>query len=139
MAKTPVRLEVDGLEKREVSMVTYTFTQATDKEGQMAGIPRGGKITLRLKALNDDKKQHELLEWMLDPIKKMKGKIIFTKSTDGSDLKSIEFEDAYCVDYTETWEDQTGEGAAALAHFEDILLSCKIFTNGSAKYENDWF
>ena len=120
-------------------MVTYTFTQATDKEGQMAGIPRGGKIKLRLKALNDDKKQHEMMEWMLDPIKKMKGKIIFTKSTDGSDLKAIEFEDAFCVDYTETWEDQTGKGAATLAHFEDILLSCKIFANGSARYENDWF
>ena len=53
MAKTPVKLEIDGYKEREVLMVTYAFDQATDVEGQMAGIPRGGIITVRVKALND--------------------------------------------------------------------------------------
>ena len=47
MAKTPVTMKVDGYKDREVMMVTYEFDQATDVEGQMAGIPRGGKITVR--------------------------------------------------------------------------------------------
>ena len=53
MAKTPVSMTIDGYKDREVLMVTYEFNQATDVEGQMAGIPRGGKITVRVKALND--------------------------------------------------------------------------------------
>ena len=53
MAKTPVSIAIDDYKEREVLMVTYEFTQATDVEGQMAGIPRGGKITVRVKALND--------------------------------------------------------------------------------------
>ena len=53
MATTPVQLKVDGFADREVMMVTYSFNQATDTEGQMAGIPRGGRITVRCKALND--------------------------------------------------------------------------------------
>ena len=53
MAKTPVSMTIDGYKEREVLMVTYEFSQATDVEGQMAGIPRGGKITVRVKALND--------------------------------------------------------------------------------------
>lgn len=52
MAKTPVKLEVDGYKEREVMMVKYEFDQATDVEGQMSGIPRGGKINIRVKALN---------------------------------------------------------------------------------------
>ena len=47
MAKTPVSMTIDGYKEREVLMVTYEFSQATDVEGQMAGIPRGGKITRR--------------------------------------------------------------------------------------------
>ena len=43
MAKTPVSMVIDGYKEREVLMVTYEFNQATDVEGQMAGIPRGGR------------------------------------------------------------------------------------------------
>ena len=53
MAKTPVSMKIDGYKDREVMMVNYEFEQETDVEGQMSGIPRGGKIQVRVKALND--------------------------------------------------------------------------------------
>ncbi len=53
MAKTPVSMKIDGYKDREVMMVNYEFDQETDVEGQMSGIPRGGKIQVRVKALND--------------------------------------------------------------------------------------
>ena len=53
MAKTPVTLQVADYVDREVLAVNYEFTQATDIEGQLAGIPRGGYINIRVKALND--------------------------------------------------------------------------------------
>ena len=62
---TPVTLEVKDFEAREVMMVDYKFDQATDREGQIAGIPRGGKVTSRVKAMNDGNSQ--MLQWMLAP------------------------------------------------------------------------
>ena len=62
---TPVQLEVKDFEVREVMMVDYKFDQATDREGQIAGIPRGGKVTIRVKAMNDGNSQ--MLQWMLAP------------------------------------------------------------------------
>lgn len=50
---TPVVLAIDGFAEREVMMVDYKFDQATDREGQIAGIPRGGKVNIRVKAMND--------------------------------------------------------------------------------------
>ena len=44
--KTPVQLEVSGFEAREVMLVDYKFNQEVDREGQIAGIPRGGRITI---------------------------------------------------------------------------------------------
>ena len=50
---TPVTLEVKDFKAREVILVDYKFNQATDREGQISGIPRGGRINIRVKALND--------------------------------------------------------------------------------------
>ena len=46
-------------------MVDYKFDQATDREGQIAGIPRGGRLKIRVKAMNDGNSQ--MLQWMLAP------------------------------------------------------------------------
>ena len=62
---TPVTLEVKDFKAREVILVDYKFNQATDREGQISGIPRGGRINIRVKALNDG--NAELLGWMLAP------------------------------------------------------------------------
>ena len=45
--------------------IRRTFAPATDREGQIAGIPRGGRITIRVKAMNDGNSQ--MLQWMLAP------------------------------------------------------------------------
>ena len=57
-------MKVDGYKDREVMMVNYEFEQETDVEGQMSGIPRGGKIVVRVKALNDG--TPDLLAWMTE-------------------------------------------------------------------------
>ena len=93
---TPVTLEVKDFEAREVMMVDYKFDQATDREGQIAGIPRGGRLTIRVKA-----------------------------------MKTIKFENGYCVDFEEKWEDKVG-------HYEEITITCKNIEVGSVKFENEW-
>lgn len=134
MAKTPVELKVDGFVPREVTMVTYAFNQATDKEGQMTGIPRGGKITIRCKALNDG--NPELLHWMIQQAMPKNGSILFLDTKTNAKMKEIKFTDAYCVDFREYWEDQTGH--TDVAHYEEIVISCRQITNGPVTYTNDW-
>lgn len=134
MAKTPVTLRVDGFTDREVTMVTYAFNQATDKEGQMTGIPRGGKITIRVKALNDG--NPDLLHWMIQQALPKNGSIEFLDTKTNARMKEIRFTDAYCVDFREYWEDQTGD--KDVAHYEEIVISCRKITNGPVEYTNDW-
>jgi hypothetical protein len=129
MATTPVQLKVDGFKDREVLKVTYSFNQATDAEGQMAGIPRGGKITILVKAFNDG--NNELLKWMISSNLGKKGSVYFKETKTGNKMKEIEFEDAYCVDFVELWVDKIG-------HTEEITLSCRKINVGTVSYENEW-
>jgi hypothetical protein len=136
MATTPVTLKVDGFADREVAAVTYSFNQDTDKEGQTTGIPRGGKIVVKVKAMNDG--NVELLNWMVNKALAKKGSILFMNSTDANKkMKTLDFEGAYCVDFTEHWEDPSGTNKT-LAHWEEITITCKKITNGAVTYENSW-
>ena len=127
--ENPVKFVVDGFKDREVMAVNYTFNQAIDIEGQIAGIPRGGRITVRVKAMNDG--NPELLKWMIAPHLAKSGSVEFLRTTDGSTMKSIEFTDAYCIDFTENWTDKEG-------HWEEVKLSCRKITLGPVNYELPW-
>ena len=113
---TPVTLEIKDFAPREVLMVDYKFDQATDKEGQIAGIPRGGKITVRVKALNDG--TPDLLAWMTERSLPKNGEIKFLETKTNKEMKSIKFTNGYCVNFEEKWEDKMG-------HFEEITITCK--------------
>ena len=129
MAKTPVKIEIDGYKEREVMMVTYEFDQATDVEGQMAGIPRGGKITVRVKAHNDG--TPDLLAWMIERNLPKNGTITFLETKTGKSMKTIKFTNGYCVNFDEKWEDKKG-------HYEEIVITCKNIEFGAVKFENEW-
>jgi len=129
MAKTPVTMKVDGYKDREVMMVTYEFSQATDVEGQMSGIPRGGKIHVRVKALNDG--TPDLMAWMVERNLPKNGSIDFLETKTGKAMKSIKFTNGYCVEFEEKWEDKVG-------HFEDIVITCKKIEIGNVSFDNPW-
>ena len=126
---TPVTLQVSGFQDREVLLVDYKFDQATDREGQIAGIPRGGRVTIRVKALNDG--NTELLQWMLGANDPRDMKVVFLQTIDGSTMKTLEGTGCYCVNYKEKWED--GE-----EHFEEMEIVCQKLENGPVAFENPW-
>lgn len=129
MAKTPVKIEIDGYKEREVLKVNYEFDQATDVEGQMAGIPRGGKIVVRVKAHNDG--TPDLLAWMVEKNLPKNGVITFLETKTGKVMKTIEFTNGYCVNFEEKWADKQG-------HFEEITITCKEINFGGIVFENEW-
>ncbi len=126
---TPVQLTVKDFEVREVMMVDYKFNQTVDVEGQISGIPRGGKITIRVKAMNDGNNQ--MLQWMLAPNDPRDISVLFYNTIDGSTMKELVGKNCYCVHYTEKWED--GE-----QHFEEMQIICQELTNGPVSFVNPW-
>lgn len=129
MAKTPVKIEIDGYQEREVLMVTYEFDQATDVEGQMSGIPRGGQIRIRVKAHNSG--TPDLLAWMIERNLPKNGTITFSETKTGKTMKTIKFTNGYCVNFDEKWEDRKG-------HYEEIVITCQKIEFESVVFENDW-
>jgi len=139
--RMPVTLFIKdfAMPKREVASFSMKFEQFTDPDGQVAAIPRGGKITMKVKALNDG--NSDLVCWMIDKKQAYSGSIEFLNTVDGKLMKTYYFTDAYCVNYHEYWEDPSGLKADAqvLSHWEDITISCRTITNGGAMdYKNAW-
>ena len=126
---TPVILKVKDFENREVLMVDYKFNQATDREGQIAGIPRGGHLKVRVKAMNDGNSQ--LLQWMLAPNDPRDFTITFQNTVDGSTMKELKGTGCYCVKYKEDWED-------GQEHFEEIEVVCQKLEIGPVGFNNPW-
>ena len=115
MATTPVVMKVQDYKDREVQMVSYEF--------------RGGKIRVRVKALNDG--TPELAAWMCDRFLKKDGEIQFLETKTLKVMKTIKFTGGYCVDFEENWADKEG-------HYEEIVISCQNIEVGSVKFENAW-
>ena len=126
---TPVTLEVKDFEKRQVLMIDYKFDQATDREGQIAGIPRGGKVNIRVKAMNDGNTQ--LLQWMLAPNDPRDFTVTFFNTVDGTTMKELKGTGCYCTHYIEKWED-------GQEHFEEMEIVCQKLENGSIAFDNEW-
>ena len=126
---TPVVLSVDKFDDREVYKVDYKFTQKTDIEGQLDGIPRGGRINVIVKALNNGNTQ--LLQWMLNPTDARDVKVVFNSTKDGSVMKTIEAKGCYCVRYKENWAD-------GQLHTEEISIVCQEMKIGSVEFKNLW-
>ena len=124
-----MKIEIDGYQEREVLMVTYEFDQATDVEGQMSGIPRGGKIQIRVKAHNSG--TPDLLAWMIERNLPKNGTITFSETKTGKTMKTIKFTNGYCVNFDEKWEDRQG-------HYEEIVITCQKIEFESVVFENDW-
>ena len=110
-------------------MIDYKFEQTTDREGQISGIPRGGKVTIRVKAMNDGNNQ--LIQWMLAPNDPRDFTATYFNTVDGSTMKELKGTGCYCTKYTEKWED-------GQEHFEEIEVVCQKLENGPVSFENPW-
>jgi len=133
-----VTLKVDGFTDRVVVAVSYSFNQATGTDNDPTGIPRGGKIVLRVKAEDDG--NVDLLKWMTSKTMAKNGSILFMTSKDiDKKMKEVDFTDAYCVDFVEHWEDvPEGKTDVPVSHWEEITISCRKIVNGPVTYENMW-
>jgi hypothetical protein len=109
-------LRMDGFAEREVIEMTYSLDR--DNKERVTG---GGQIVLKVKPLKNG--NSELFYWMYDEKLVIKGSVLFM-AMDNYRVKSIDFDVAYCIGFTEHWRKEENE----LPHWEQITLSCKEIT-----------
>ena len=82
----------------------YEFTQAVDHTGRPTDRPRGGLINIVIVAPDDTDLQ--LHEWMRDKDSTKDGTIVLEVNRDAvKALKTIKFEEAYCIRLYEYFND----------------------------------
>ncbi len=127
---------VDGVES-EVIGLSYSFDQNVDNIGQPAGEVRGGQILVTVGSMASEAR----FGWMVASDMKKSGEIKYTDAT-GKTLKTVKFEDAYCVGYTEEYEAFSGGGTPGVSikegAKETLTLSCRTISVGGESHENTW-
>lgn len=98
MASFRCLLVLDGLEYPVVHC-TYEFTQAATGRGRAAAKVRSGLLHLQLDVPPGDK----LLAWACAPQHKKSGQLLFHQLDSPIPSELLQFEDALCVGYDETF------------------------------------
>ena len=124
-----VFIEIDG-KKREVLNLSYSLHQETDVEGRPTSITRGGKIKVTVKSLNDG--SNDLFAYACDPFGRKDGKVEFQRR-DGTNMKTLEFKDAYMTEYEEVYDSVNAE-----PQVETFVVSAKKITVKDTYHENTW-
>lgn len=119
------------LEDEEMTVLHcgFRFTQNTDTTGRPNSIPQGGAISLVVESNG----KNDLFEWMKSPTQMKSGSIIFFRRDNMSKLKTLEFIDAYCVDYYETFDHQ-GDNPMQI----QLTISAHEIKLNDADYKNNW-
>ena len=127
---------VDGQENEVISL-SYSFDQNIDNIGQPAGEVRGGQIVVTVGSMASEAR----FGWMVASDMKKSGELKFIDAT-GQTLKTLKFEDAYCVGYTEEYDafsGGAGEGVSIKEGANETLtLSCRMIEVGGESHENSW-
>lgn len=122
------KFSVDG---KEVNVLTcsFSFHQNVDPTGRPSSDVRGGMIHVSVESTEDT----SMFEWMTDPHGFKSGKIIFYKRDSDSKMKELEFKDASCVEYNESFD-----AVSASPMYTSFTLSAREVTIGNATHANQW-
>ncbi len=122
------KVSIDGSEEMNVLHCNFRFTQATDATGKPSSLPQGGYVSLTI----ESDKSTELFDWMIAPTGIKNGIITFFRRDIKSKMKTLEFSEAFCVDYSETFN-----------HVDDnpmqitFTLSAKKLKLNDSEFENN--
>src|ERR1700750_1732276 len=93
------KLTIDG-EEANILYCGFRFSQVTDTTGRPSSVPQGGTVNLTVESTG----KVDLFDWMISPTQKKSGTITFYRRDTMSKLKTLEFTDAHCIDYYETFD-----------------------------------
>jgi hypothetical protein len=128
------RLFIKGHAKEEkgirVISCDFSFSQPVDEDGLPRSSVRAGLINITITGVNDV----EIVDWMIIRGMRKNGKISFlgiNESGVQQETKALEFEDAFCVEYRESFTDQTEV-------LINLSLSARKISLSNSTYETQW-
>ena len=122
------KLKIDE-DNMNVLRCGFRFTQNTDTNGRPTSIAHGGIIDLLVESNGGT----NLFDWMINATQTKSGAITFYRRDTQSKLKTLEFTDAYCVDYYETFDHQ-GDHPMQI----QLAISARELKLNDSEFKNNW-
>jgi hypothetical protein len=125
------RLYIKGHETGNVGIplltCSYGFTQDVDQRGLPKSEVKGGLISILFNSIDDT----EIMQWMISPKGDKSGKIEFSGEENEKVFKTLEFKDARCISYHESFVRDS-------QMVEEIVISAREVTISNVTHKNTW-
>lgn len=122
------KLKIDG-EEMNVLHCGFRFTQTTDATGRPSSVTKGGIISILVESTGTT----NLFDWMISPTQTKSGSITFFRRDAMAKLKTLEFSEAYCVDYYETFDHQ-GDMPMQI----QLAMTARELKLNDSEFKNNW-
>jgi len=116
--------EKDGI---PLSSCEFSFSQEVDQRGLPVSAVKGGIIHLSYAGFDDP----EILLWMILPEADKNGKILFSGQEASKAFKTLEFKDARCVSYRESFSRDK-------EMLTELIISAREITISDVNHSNNW-
>jgi hypothetical protein len=125
------RLYIDGHESGNEGIpllsCTFSFSQDIDQRGLPKSEVKGGVISFVINSMDDQ----EIMQWMFSAKSDKSGKITFSGEDTKKIFKTIEFKDARCIAYHESFVRDS-------EMVEEITISAREVTISGVTHSNTW-
>lgn len=105
----------------------FSFIQDVDQRGLPVSAVKGGIIQVSYASIDDP----EILWWMVSSEADKSGKILFSGIESSKAFKTLEFKDARCVNYKETFVRDKDM-------ITDLIISAREITVSDVSHSNNW-
>jgi hypothetical protein len=112
-----------------LNSVTIEIEQIADQFGRPSTAAKGGKIEIELFSVEDD----VIFDWMVHTKKTLNGSINLYEADFETKLKEIKFEDGYCIEFSEHFEE-----AADNSLVTRFKISAEKLSIGNIDLDNQW-
>jgi hypothetical protein len=112
-----------------LNTVSIEIGQTTDQFGRPSTVAKGGKVEMELFSVEDD----VIFDWMVHTKKTLSGSINLYEADFETKFKEIRFEDAYCIEFSERFEESTEE--SLITRFK---ISAEKLSIGNIDLDNQW-
>jgi type VI protein secretion system component Hcp len=123
------KLQLQNEDEISVLRCSFRFNQNIDVTGKASSRPMGGTINLTLSSFNHP----GLFEWMINTSQMKNGKVTFIRHDTMSRFKTLEFENALCIAYHESF-DPSAEYPMVL----QLTLSAHTIKLEDTVFKNTW-
>jgi hypothetical protein len=112
-----------------LNSVSIDIEQVADEFGRPSTVAKGGRIEIELFSVEDD----VIFDWMVHTKKTLSGSINLYEADFETKLKEIKFEDAYCIEYNERFDEASED--SLITKFK---ISAEKLSIGNIDLDNQW-